>query len=618
MLWSLTLLVILGLASPAAASVTPDKNSHFALEIERASFMAQSQPMDAPVGEPWALKHLGVPQAWSLSSGFGVIVAVLDSGVSASHPAFEGQVVPGWNFVHGNDDTRDDAGHGTFNAGIIAAHRGPDHIAGVAPGVKILPIKILDSQGAGSTANFADGIVYAVDHGAKVINISASGVMNSQPLTDAVRYAEDHGAVVVASAGNQANGDMNYPAAYPSVLAVTASGPDDSVAAFSSFGPFVDLAAPGVNISSTWWEPTKGDTYLTASGTSAATAYVSGVAALIMGARPDLPPAQVRQLLTETAVDIGQPGIDASSGFGRLAAYIATRVSVPVTPSRPATASLVPESDGFHIKFASEGFQPEEPVAIWMTGGDGRHWVRRGATAGGTGALTADLGPASQFPEGELLVKAVGAQSGIAAEARTRVMAVPANPAFARITPFESTPDRVYFSETGHSLSGGFKTYWDTRGGLAIFGFPISEEFAERNPDTGEVYTVQYFERNRFEYHPEFSGTPYEVSLGRLGVQIAGQTFPSAPAMDSRDGLRYFPETQHSVSGPFLDYWESHGGLAIFGFPTSEPFEEHGRLVQYFERNRFELHPTLPPENRVLLGRLGVDLARQSGYLQAS
>ncbi len=617
--WCLTLLMILGLAAPAAAETPSIAGSHFDLEIGRASFMTQSVPTEAPAGESWALQRLEVPQAWKLSSGFGVIVAVLDSGVSASHPALQSQVLQGWNFVNSTSDTSDDAGHGTFTAGIIAAQRSPDHaMAGIAPGAKILPVKILDSRGAGSTANFVAGINYAVDHGAKVINISASGVVNSQALADAVRYAEDHGAVVVASAGNHANGDMSYPAAYSSVVAVTASGPDDTVADFSSFGSFVDLAAPGVNVPSTWWEPAKGDTYLTASGSSAAAAYVSGVAALIISARPDLSPAQVRQVLTETAVDIGPPGIDASSGFGRVDAYLATRVAVPLSPGRPAAVTLVPEPGGSHIKVQSDGFQPEEPVALWLTGADGRHRVQRGITAGSSGALSADLGPAARFPEGMLAVTAVGRQSGVASEGQTTVKALPADPAFERIGPFDSSPDRVYFQETGHSLSGGFKTYWDTHGGLAVFGFPISEEFAERNPDTGVVYTVQYFERNRFEYHPEFSGTPFEVSLGRLGVQIAEQTFPPAPALAGQEGLRYFRETQHSISGPFLSYWESHGGLAIFGYPTSEPFEEHGRLVQYFERNRFEFHPDLPPENRVLLGRLGVDLARQEGYLQAS
>ncbi|HEU4793316.1 MAG TPA: S8 family serine peptidase, partial [Nitrolancea sp.] len=379
-----------------------------------------------------------------------------------------------------------------------------------------------------------------------------------------------------------------------------------------------DLAAPGVNIPSTWWESTKGDTYRTASGTSAAAAYVSGVAALIMSARPDLSPSQVRQLLTETAADIGPPGIDASSGFGRLDAYLSTRLATPVHPSRPGTASVVSEPGGRHVKIQSEGFEPEEPLALWVTGADGRHWVYRGITVGSAGAFSADLGPASRFPEGVLSVTAVGKLSGIASESRITVTAVPADPAFEPVAQFDSTPDRVYFSETGHSLSSGFKMYWDTHGGLAIFGFPISEEFAERDPDTGAVYTVQYFERNRFEYHPEFSGTPFEVSLGRLGVQIADQTFPPAPTIAGKVGDQYFPETQHSISGPFLSYWESRGGLAIFGYPTSEPFEEHGRLVQYFERNRFELHPDLPPENRVLLGRLGFDLARQAGYLQAS
>jgi hypothetical protein len=180
-----------------------------------------------------------------------------------------------------------------------------------------------------------------------------------------------------------------------------------------------------------------------------------------------------------------------------------------------------------------------------------------------------------------------------------------------------SSGDRIYFPETGHTVAFGFKTYWETHGSLAVIGYPISEEFTERNPETGVEYTVQYFERNRFEYHPEFRGTPFEVSLGRLGSELASQIFPTVPALDGRDGLRCFPETRHSLSGEFLRYWESHRGLTIFGYPISELFEEHGRLVQYFERNRFEHHPALPETDQVVLARLGVALARRVGYLES-
>ena len=106
-------------------------------------------------------------------------------------------------------------------------------------------------------------------------------------------------------------------------------------------------------------------------------------------------------------------------------------------------------------------------------------------------------------------------------------------------------------------------------------------------------YTVQYFERYRFEYHPEYAGTPWEVSLGLLGTQIAPQTYPTAP-VPADQSIRYFSATQHTLSGAFRSYWEASGGLAMFGYPTSEPFEQDGTLVQYFERARFEFHSDLP------------------------
>jgi hypothetical protein len=241
-----------------------------------------------------------------------------------------------------------------------------------------------------------------------------------------------------------------------------------------------------------------------------------------------------------------------------------------------------------------------------------------GELSDASGTLDADLGSATLYPSDAPQVVAVGQRSGTVAAGSLSAERTPALAAFAPVPPSASDDSHLYFPETGHTLSNGFKTYWEQHGGLAVFGYPISEEFTERNPDTGQSYTVQYFERNRFEYHPEFKGTPYEVSLGRLGVQIAPQVFPTAPAPAVNDpGTLYFPETGHTLSGAFLAYWQQHGGLDIFGYPTSEPFEQNGHLVQYFERNRFEYHPeNAGTPYEVLLARLGVDLAIQQGYLR--
>ncbi len=175
-----------------------------------------------------------------------------------------------------------------------------------------------------------------------------------------------------------------------------------------------------------------------------------------------------------------------------------------------------------------------------------------------------------------------------------------------------------WFESTGHTLRGSFLDYWNKHGGLAQFGYPITEEFTEPLGPNGGPIMVQYFERNRFEHHPEYAGTPNEVLLGTLGREFHAQD-PAAPAMPAP--ARYFPETGHNLSGVFKAYWETHGGLVVHGYPITEQFEEKNPLdgktyiVQYFERSRFELHP----ENagnpyEVLLGQLGTQLSQKRGY----
>ena len=186
-------------------------------------------------------------------------------------------------------------------------------------------------------------------------------------------------------------------------------------------------------------------------------------------------------------------------------------------------------------------------------------------------------------------------------------------------------PAVTYFPTTGHTLRGLFRDYWTARGGLAQFGYPITDEFREKNPTDGRTYTVQYFERNRFELHPENAGTPYVVLLGLLGRTVAaGRELDAAfrPLRSGPAGTRFFPPTGHSLAPAFRAYWEQHGGLPVYGYPISEPFQEYNPadqqtyLVQYFERNRLELHPELPAEYRVSLGLLGVDLLRSRGWLR--
>jgi amicyanin len=189
----------------------------------------------------------------------------------------------------------------------------------------------------------------------------------------------------------------------------------------------------------------------------------------------------------------------------------------------------------------------------------------------------------------------------------------------------ESGPaETVTFPETGKTVQGRFLTYWRGNGldfgdagvsyreSLALFGLPISDEIQEK---IGEgTYTVQYFERARFEYHPEISDQRYQVLLGQFGRQI----HPADPPVAQKPGATFFPDTGHNVEGRFLEYWTANGGLAIFGLPLSEPIQERlgdGQTytVQYFERARFEQHPGNQPPYDVLLGQFGRQIYEQQG-----
>ena len=166
------------------------------------------------------------------------------------------------------------------------------------------------------------------------------------------------------------------------------------------------------------------------------------------------------------------------------------------------------------------------------------------------------------------------------------------------------------------TCAGASCDYWRSHGGLPIYGYPLSEEFQEGG------YTVQYFERNRFEYHPEYAGTPYEVLLGRLGATLTeGRGFPPIAPVPQHPDRLYFPETRPLAAGRLPDVWRAQGGLAQFGYPLSEEFPEvnpqdgQTYTVQYFERARFEYHPNNPPGYKMLLGLLRRDHLRNKGWL---
>jgi serine protease len=282
-----------------------------------------------------------LPQAWDLSHGSnGVVIAVVDTGVTAVGD-LSTQLLPGRNVLAGTADARDDSAisHGTRVAGVAAATTNNGiGIAGAAWNTRVLPVKVLDARGAGDDLQVAAGIVWAVDHGAMVVNLSLGGPGQGQTLCDAVGYAGSQGVVVVAAAGNGSADTPNYPAACPGAVSVAATDTNGDFAYFSSYGRWVSLAAPGIDILSTRSD----NSFAIASGTSFAAPIVSAVAALVAAQHPDWSPGQVGTQLVATVQDRGVPGVDPYYGHGLLDAYAALGGPVQAAALAPSGDVLEP------------------------------------------------------------------------------------------------------------------------------------------------------------------------------------------------------------------------------------------------------------------------------------
>ncbi len=321
-------LVVAGQDAPGAVSVETD------VEVSAAE-------VDPLLPAQWDLARIRVDAAWPRSTGAGVTVAVVDSGVDSAHPDLAGQVLPGADFITGTEGASiDPNGHGTHVAGTIAAlAANGEGVAGVAPGAHILPVRVLGADGNGYMSDVANGIAYAADHGADVINLSVSATVQVAAVTNAVAYARSKGVVVIAAAGNarRSGSPTSFPAADPGVIAVAATAGDDSIAPYSNQGAYVDVAAPGSDITSTY----PGNRYGRMSGTSMATPHVAAVAALLKAADRALSPDQVELALTSSAVDLGAPGRDDDFGAGRIDAAAAL-ATVPTPAAAPTTPEMSP------------------------------------------------------------------------------------------------------------------------------------------------------------------------------------------------------------------------------------------------------------------------------------
>jgi thermitase len=351
----------------------------------------------------WGMTKIGAPAAWDQVTGtYPITIAVVDTGVWGSHPDLAAKMVDGW---YRYDDgggvivsgpipagtNSDLLGHGTHVAGIAAASTNNGiGVAGVNWGAPIMPFRVFKLDYA-TDYDVSVGILWVADHGARVINLSLGGPDYVQTLADAVAYAWEHGAIVLAAAGNSNAATPFYPAAYPNVLGVANSGASDITTNYPTgpggYGSWVDLAAPGQSIISTY--NNGGYTYL--SGTSMATPHAAGLAALIWSANPSLTNAQVTYILTSTAEKVGPYPYDASGwnqylGYGRIHVGPALTVvkSGPALfePATPFTYTLTVTNSGVQ---AASGLVVTDALpagASFVAASDG------GARAGGVVSWT--------------------------------------------------------------------------------------------------------------------------------------------------------------------------------------------------------------------------------------
>jgi thermitase len=312
---------------------------------------------DPGFSSQWGMTKIGAPSAWDVTRGASVRVAVVDTGVDLDHPDLHDRIdtVNGWDFINGDAIAQDDAGHGTHVSGIIAATLNNGiGVAGVANQCTILPVKVLGANGNGTSSNVADGIRWAANHGASVINLSLGSADYSYAIDSAVQYAVAQDCVVVAATGNNGQYGVIYPARLDNVVGVGSTTSQDALSSFSNYGPEVDICAPGSDIYSTLYTGGYGNM----SGTSMAAPHVAGVVALIRAKNPSWTRAQVEQQLLSTALDLGPTGRDNYYGYGRVQAAQAVAASIQpppmvaddnipgvVAPTSPITGSLDSTTD---------------------------------------------------------------------------------------------------------------------------------------------------------------------------------------------------------------------------------------------------------------------------------
>lgn len=292
-------------------------------------------PNDPMFSRQYAHKVSNSQQGWNMNKGKGdIIVGIVDSGVDVTHADLKTKIVGTRNSADNTDEVKDHVGHGTHVAGIAAAATNNGvGVAGVAANCKILAVKVASGKSMyPDTAGIANGVIWATDNGAKVINLSLGSSRQSRIITDAVKYAISKDVLVVAASGNGGSSAKSYPAATQGVMAVGATDSKDKRARFSQYGPHLSVTAPGVDILSTF--PLNKNAigpkeYGSISGTSMATPFVAGLAGLVRSQNPSLNAKEVRRIIEQSSDDMGEAGFDNYYGHGRVNVGNALRKASP-------------------------------------------------------------------------------------------------------------------------------------------------------------------------------------------------------------------------------------------------------------------------------------------------
>lgn len=320
-------------------------------DVEFAELDRIVRPAEVTPNDPWFanweghLKRIQAPAAWSTTTGSpNVVIAILDTGVDATHEDLVSKLVPGWNSNNNNSNTSDVSGHGTAVAGTAAAASNNGMgVASVCWGCMIMPVRVSDASGNATYSAIASGLTWAADHGARVANISYI-VSDSSVVTSAAQYFQSKGGVVASSAGNYST--FSNSSDNPYILTVSATDQSDVIYDYSNTGKNIDLAAPGDSFSTQM-----GGGYVSTGGTSYSSPIVAGVAALVMSANPSLSGAQVQNILKESADDLGALGWDSTYGSGRVNAARAVSMAAggPIVDVLPPNVSFIAPTAGASV-----------------------------------------------------------------------------------------------------------------------------------------------------------------------------------------------------------------------------------------------------------------------------